>query len=149
MTSLGRRKLWRRREGGNISVLLHVTKLSRIGPEYHLLCCQGYTSRTCAWDGDDLVLPSDSGKLIWWSLSGEKRCEFKVGSADFIVRLDWSVSSHALWMCGFSSLSYLEVKRDDKGLLREGLREEGREGGGEGAVGRKGRGEREGMERRL
>ena len=73
------------------------------------------------------MLPSDSGKLVWWSLSGEKRCEFKVASADFIVRLDWSVSSHALWMCGFSSLSYLEVKRGDKGLSRE----EGREGGWE------------------
>ena len=67
------------------------------------------------------MLPSDSGKLVWWSPAGEKLCEFTVGSADYIVRLDWSVSSHALWMCGFSTLSYLQVKRNDEGRLRSAL----------------------------
>ena len=67
------------------------------------------------------MLPSDSGKLVWWSPAGEKLCEFMVGSADYIVRLDWSVSSHALWMCGFSTLSYLQVKRNDKGRLCSAL----------------------------
>lgn len=74
---------------------------------------QGTTSRTCVWDGDYLVLPTDSGKLVWWSMAGEKVREFKVGSPDYIVRLDWSVSGHSLWMCGFSTLSLLSVKRDE------------------------------------
>ena len=63
------------------------------------------------------MLPSDSGKLVWWSPAGEKLCEFTVRSADYIVRLDWSVSNHALWMCGFGTLSYLQVKGNDKGRL--------------------------------
>ena len=63
------------------------------------------------WDGETLILPSDSGKLVWWSVSGEKLFEASVGSPDYIVRLEWSVSGKALWMCGFSTLSYVEVVR--------------------------------------
>ena len=76
---------------------------------------QGFSSRTCVWDGSSLVLPADSGKLVWWEAGGEKLGEFRAGSADYIVRLDWSVSGHALWLCGFSVLSYLQVKRKDDG----------------------------------
>lgn len=76
---------------------------------------QGYSSRTCTWDGNALVLPSDGGKLSWWSTCGEKLHEFKVGGADYIVRLDWSVSGHALWICGFSNLGYLHINRDANG----------------------------------
>ena len=64
------------------------------------------------WDGQSLILPSNSGKLMWWSVSGEKLFEVCVGSPDYIVRLAWSVSGKALWMCGFSTLSYVEVEKD-------------------------------------
>ena len=57
------------------------------------------------------MLPSDSGKLIWWSLSGEKMAEFSVWSGDYIVRADWSVSGAALWVCGFSTLRYVKIER--------------------------------------
>lgn len=80
---------------------------------------QGYTSRTCVWDGEHLVLPSDSGKLMWWSKTGEKVAEFKAGSADYIVRLEWSVSGRGLWIIGFSSLTRLQVERSDDGESRE------------------------------
>ncbi len=76
---------------------------------------QGYTCRTCVWDGDSLVLPSDSGKLVWWSVTGDKLASFAVGTSDYVVRLEWSVSGRALWMCGFSTMTCLEAKRSDKG----------------------------------
>ena len=76
---------------------------------------QGYGSRSCVWDGQSLILPSNSGKLMWWSVSGEKLFEVSVGSPDYIVRLAWSVSGKALWMCGFSTLSYVEVEKDSNG----------------------------------
>ena len=76
---------------------------------------QGYTCRTCTWDGDSLVLPSDSGKLVWWSVTGDKLASFAVGTSDYVVRLEWSVSGRALWMCGFSTMTCLEAKRSDKG----------------------------------
>ena len=72
-------------------------------------------SRTCVWDGESLVLPSDSGSLIWWSVSGIQLFETQAGPADFTVCLQWSVSGGGLWRCGFSTLSYLDVVRDDTG----------------------------------
>lgn len=72
-------------------------------------------SRSCVWDNKNLVLPSDSGTLVWWSVSGNKLFEEKVASPDFIVHLEWSASSKALWMCGFSTLSYVEVKKNQNG----------------------------------
>lgn len=72
-------------------------------------------SRSCVWDNENLVLPSDSGTLVWWSVSGDKLFEEKVASSDFIVHLEWSVSGKALWMCGFSTLSYVEVKKNHDG----------------------------------
>ena len=67
------------------------------------------------WDGDALVLPSDSGELVWWSQSGGKLASFAVGSSDYVVRLEWSVSGGALWMCGFSSMTYLDVRKGVNG----------------------------------
>ena len=61
------------------------------------------------------MLPSDSGKLVWWSQSGDRLASFAVGSCDYVVRLDWSVSGHALWMCGFSTMTYFDVKRQRNG----------------------------------
>ena len=61
------------------------------------------------------MLPSDSGKLTWWNKNGDKVAEFKAGSADYIVRLEWSISGNSLWMCGFSSLTKLSVERNDEG----------------------------------
>lgn len=72
-------------------------------------------SRSCVWDGDNLVLPSESGKLVWWSVSGDRIFEANEESHDFIVHLQWSVSGSGLWMCGFSTLSYVEVKRTSNG----------------------------------
>lgn len=76
---------------------------------------QGYSCRTCVWDGDSLVLPSDSGKLVWWSQTGNKLASFAVGTSDYVVRLEWSVLGRALWMCGFSTMICLEVKRSNEG----------------------------------
>ena len=67
------------------------------------------------WDGESLVLPSDSGSLIWWSVSGSQLFEVHAGPGDYTVCLQWSVSGEGLWQCGFSTLSYLEVVRDDAG----------------------------------
>ena len=78
---------------------------------------QGYGSRSCVWDGESLILPSNSGKLLWWSVSGEKLFEVSAGSPDYIVRLAWSASGTALWMCGFSTLSYVEVEKDSTGTF--------------------------------
>ena len=78
---------------------------------------QGYVSRCCVWDGESLILPSDSGKLIWWSIFGTKLFEANVGPPDYIVRLEWSVSGNALWKCGFSTLTYVEVMRSDDGEM--------------------------------
>lgn len=61
------------------------------------------------------MLPSDSGKLVWWSRTGDRLASFSVGSADYVVRLDWSVSGRCLWMCGFSTMTCLEVKKTDDG----------------------------------
>ena len=61
------------------------------------------------------MLPTDSGSLLWWSMSGEKVKEVKIGSPDFLVRLDWSVSRQSLWVCGFSALRLLSVSRDEQG----------------------------------
>ena len=80
-----------------------------------IISCQGYSYRTCVWDGDSLVLPSDSGKLVWWSQTGDRLASFAVGTSDYVVRLEWSVSGGALWMCGFSTMTCLGVKRSDEG----------------------------------
>ena len=82
---------------------------------YLLRSPQGYSSRTCVWDGDALVLPSDSGKLVWWSQNGDKLTSFAVGSSDYMVRLEWSISGRALWMCGFSSMTCLDVRKSVNG----------------------------------
>ena len=76
---------------------------------------QGYTSRSCEWDGEHLVLPSDSGKLVWWTLSGERLFEAAVDVHGYVVHLQWSLSGKTLWMCGFSRLSYVEVHRNFDG----------------------------------
>ncbi len=82
---------------------------------YALIFPQGVTSRTCVWDGACLVLPTDSGSLVWWSTEGSKVKEVKIGSPDTIVRLDWSVSRKSLWVCGFSALRLLKFERDEQG----------------------------------
>lgn len=88
---------------------------------YTLIWCsckivmQGYVSRSCVWDNENLILPSDTGTLVWWSVSGRKLFQEKVASSDYIVHLEWSVSGKALWMCGFSTLSYVEVKKNHDG----------------------------------
>ena len=40
-----------------------------------------------------------------------------MGPPDYIVRLDWSISGNALWKCGFSTLTYVEVMRSDDGKI--------------------------------
>ena len=99
----------------------HVAIVSSSGNHGDTTLPQGVTARTCVWDGDCLVLPSDSGALLWWSTSGVKVKEVKIGSPDYLVRLDWSVSGQSLWVCGFSALRLLSVTRDKQG---EGGREE-------------------------
>ena len=76
---------------------------------------QGYTSRSCVWDGEQLVLPSDSGKLVWWSTSGERLFEAAVDVPGYVVHMQWSLSGRAVWMCGFSRLSYVEIDRNSDG----------------------------------
>lgn len=61
------------------------------------------------------MVPSDSGKVTWWSREGEKVEEFESCVQDYIVRMDWSVSGGGLWVCGFSCLSYLAVERSQTG----------------------------------
>lgn len=46
---------------------------------------------------------------------GNKEYEFKVGSSDFIVHIDWSINGDGLMICGFSNLSYCTVERNDTG----------------------------------
>lgn len=46
-----------------------------------------------------------------------KLFEATVGPPDYIVRLDWSTSGNALWKCGFSTLTYVEVMRNDDGKI--------------------------------
>ena len=70
------------------------------------------------WDGENLVLPSDTGKLVWWNMSGDRLFEAHLESPDFIVHIDWSVSGSALWMCGFSALTYVEVEKKSNGKYR-------------------------------
>lgn len=53
---------------------------------------------------------------MWWSVLGNKLFEGRVASPDFVVHLEWSVSGKALWMCGFSTLSYVEVKKNHDGM---------------------------------
>ena len=72
-------------------------------------------ARSCVWDGDHLILPSNSGRLVWWNVSGDRLFEANVGSADHIVHLDWSLSGRALWICGFSTLHYVEVEKSSNG----------------------------------
>lgn len=76
----------------------------------------GFSSRTCAWDKDLLLLPSDSGKLTWINVQdGSKVQEIRVGSSDYIVHVSLSSSSD-LWLCGFSRLLYCTVERNDNGI---------------------------------
>lgn len=53
---------------------------------------------------------------MWWSVLGNKLFEGHVASPDFVVHLEWSVSGKALWMCGISTLSYVEVKKIQNGM---------------------------------
>ena len=62
------------------------------------------------WEISHVYLMFDIGNTV---------CEFKVGLCDFIVRLAWSVQQDALWVCGFSHLSYCAVERSqDSGMLQ-------------------------------
>ena len=61
------------------------------------------------------MVPSDSGKVVWWSQAGEKMVELESCLQDYIVSMDWSVSGNGFWMCGFSCLAYFTVERDEKG----------------------------------
>ena len=67
-----------------------------------------------------LVLPSDSGKISWLSMAGERIFEAVVGPTGYIVHLTWSLSGRALWMCGFSRLCYVEVERHSDGNVNCG-----------------------------
>lgn len=60
-------------------------------------------------------MPSDSGRVMWWSMAGEKVMEFDSGLQDYVMHMDWSVSRKGLWICGFSCLLYLNVIRNDAG----------------------------------
>lgn len=66
-------------------------------------------------------MPSDSGKVMWWSKEGEKLLEVESGVQDYVVHMDWSVSARGLWICGFSCLSYLAVERNDAGSFKIGF----------------------------
>ena len=82
-------------------------------------CPQGSGFRTGIWDGEYLVVHSDSGKVMWWDREGEKVLEFATGFSDIVVHMDWSLSGRGLWVCGFSCLDYCAVERstDEKGWL--------------------------------
>ena len=63
------------------------------------------------------MLPSDSGKVMWWSVDGEKVAEFESCFQDYVMHMDWSVSGKAIWICGFSCLLLLSVDWDDEGKI--------------------------------
>ena len=67
------------------------------------------------------MLPSDSGKLVWWSTSGERLFEAAVDIPGYVVHMQWSLSGRAVWMCGFSRLSYVEIDRNSDGSLKIGV----------------------------
>ena len=60
-------------------------------------------------------MPSDSGKVAWWSREGERVCEFESCVQDYVVRMNWSRSGNGMWICGFSYLVYLAIDRSDDG----------------------------------
>ncbi len=46
---------------------------------------------------------------------GDQVHEYKIVSSDFVVHIDWSENRDALFVCGFSKLSYCPVTRNEKG----------------------------------
>ena len=67
------------------------------------------------WDGDNLVLPFDSGEVTWWNRSGKKVAEFVSCMQDAAVHMSWSASGKGMWICTFSLLAYFNVERDKNG----------------------------------
>ncbi len=64
------------------------------------------------WDGGLLLFPTDTGKLVWWSTSGEKVAEVKVLEQDYYVRLAWDAPQRTLFVCGFTTLSHVTLQRE-------------------------------------
>ena len=65
------------------------------------------------WDGDLLLFPSDTGKLLWWSPRGGNCVkEVKILEQDYFVRVDWDVPGESLFVCGFTTLNHVTVKRE-------------------------------------
>ena len=60
-------------------------------------------------------MPSDSGKLVWWSMFGERLFEAAVDVTGYVVHLQLSLNGRALWVCGFSRLSYVEIDKNSDG----------------------------------
>jgi hypothetical protein len=55
--------------------------------------------------------------VAWWGQDGGRRAQFESFMQDYVVRMDWSVSGEGLWICGFSCLLYLAVKRNEAGKV--------------------------------
>ena len=64
------------------------------------------------WDGGLLLFPTDTGKLVWWSTSGEKVSEVKVLEQDYYVRLAWDEPQRTLFVCGFTTLNHVTLQRE-------------------------------------
>ena len=64
------------------------------------------------WDGDLLLFPTDSGKLVWWNTTGEKVAEVKVLEQDYYVRLAWDEPQRTLFVCGFTTLNHVTLQRE-------------------------------------
>lgn len=64
------------------------------------------------WDGGLLLFPTDTGKLVWWSTSGEKVAEVKVLEQDYYVRLAWDEPQRTLFVCGFTTLNHVTLQRE-------------------------------------
>lgn len=67
------------------------------------------------------MVPSDNGKVAWWSQDGDKTEEFESFMQDYVVRMDWSTSGEGLWLCGFSCILYLAVERNGAGKVEVGV----------------------------
>jgi WD40 repeat protein len=94
-------------QGGHI-MLFDDTDLKLVGK-----FCIGVTPRTCVWDEDLLLFPSDSGKLLWWSpQSGECVKEVKILEQDYFVRIDWDTPGESLFVCGFTTLNHVSLKKE-------------------------------------
>lgn len=62
-----------------------------------------------------MIVPSDSGKVSWWSEDGDKVTQCSNGLQDTVVHIDLSLSGNGLWICGFSSLAFFNIERSEEG----------------------------------